>query len=65
MPRPNLGNLDRLIGTLRTMAEPGRRERFRTDGWLEGGAFAVDQVPGRLRGPDPTLPGVAARIGAW
>ena len=65
MPRPNLGNLDRLIGTLRTMAEPELRERFRTDAWLEGGAFAVDRVPGHLRGPDPTLPGVAACVGAW
>jgi len=64
MPGPNLGNIDLLVGTLRTVAERGLRERFRTDGWLEGGAFAVDRVPERLRGPDPTLPGVAACIAA-
>src|SRR4051812_30266704 len=52
IPRPNLENFDLLIGTLRTVAERGLRERFRTDGWFEGGAFAVDQVPEHLRSPD-------------
>ena len=47
MPRPNLGNFDRLIGTLRTMAERGLRERFRMDGWFEGPAQARRRLAAR------------------